>query len=258
MNAYVQTLRFTPGISQIYLRELSGNEEQWIGGSDLKSAIRLVDQLMVKNHPSIKGMLHAQDLASADRDRVLAGIYQQTFGDQIQGTLTCPNCKEQFDLDFSLSALVEHTFPNPTPSTLPAESYQTDSGLQFRVPTGKDELEVLGLPEQDAAEHLLQSCLLDGVLKEKQEELEKEIEQLAPMLSRELEANCPECGYTSSTHFDVQHYLLQALVQSKKKLTWEVHRMASHYGWSLQEILSLARSDRKRYVQIIERELDLI
>ena len=254
MSNYPQSLLFTAGLPKAWLRELSGKEEHRIAGTDLAEAIKLIDSLLVNGH---RDGFNAQALTAADRDRILAAIYLQTYGDPIKGTLTCTKCEALFDMDFSLANLRDHMHQPqslPTISQLENGNYLFENGIEMRLPTGEDELALRGCAEDELATKLLERCLVGGKIDDaKPDDLEK-LAEIAPMLQAELGSQCPECGHEMQVQFDIQIYLLQSLMQDQEGLNWEVHRLASAYGWRLKEILGLPRSMRKRYSKLIEFE----
>jgi hypothetical protein len=255
MPNYPQSLLFTANWPQAWLRELTGIEEQSVAGTDVAAAIALIDRLLVPGH---RADAAAHTLVSADRDRLLAAVYQTTYGDRIKSTVECAACEAPYDMDFSLAGLVDHTYASTAISTVaqqPDGSYLLGSGLHLRLPTGTDELAVMGQDEATATAQLLARCLVQGDLKAAESEAQEMLAAIAPMLQTEMAASCPECGHGMSVLFDMQTYLLQSLLQDQERLGWEVHRLATAYKWSLQEILQLPRSTRKRYTALIETEL---
>jgi len=48
--------------------------------------------------------------------------------------------------------------------------------------------------------------------------------------------------------------LLGALVSERRRLLSDINCIAGAYSWSLDEILSLTRSDRRQLVELIENE----
>jgi hypothetical protein len=254
MPNYLQPLLFTVGWPLAWLREITGFEEQNVAGTHVSDAIALVDRLLVKGH---RPEAAAKDLVSADRDRVLAAIYAQTFSDRIHSTLDCPACAALYDMDFSLSGFAAHTYATAgegVPDRQPDGTYTLSEGIRLRLPTGEDELMVSDLDEATAARRLLEKCLVQGEVEAAEAEAETVLSKIAPMLQTEMVATCPECSHTMTVLFDIQTYLLQSLLQDQERLTWEIHRIASAYHWSLMEILRLPRSMRRNYARIIEAE----
>ena len=52
--------------------------------------------------------------------------------------------------------------------------------------------------------------------------------------------------------FDIQTYLLGAILSERRSLLSDINCIARAYSWSLDEILSLTRSDRRHLVELIE------
>lgn len=255
MPNYPQSLLFTDGWQQAWLRELTGREEQRIAGTHVTEAIDLIDRLLVKGHRSAHG---AKELTAPDRDRVLAAVYQRTYGDRIAGTLECTQCGSPYDLDFSLGDYVRHAHAEAVDGAakrLQGGTYRMGDDLEIRIPTGEDELAVMSMDGKAAAEALLKRCLVQGEIPHDTTALESALLEAAPVLQTEMAATCPECGHDASVLFDIQGYLLQSLLNDQERLTWEIHRLASAYGWSLKEILKLPRSMRRSYARLIEAEI---
>lgn len=248
-----------------YLREITGAEEQSITSTTTADAIRLLGRLLVDSQP---GSLRPQELTglpAGDRDRMLAEIYQRIYGQRIDSTVDCRFCGEAFDLDFSLSELLQslHSVEMPEPvEQLEDGSYALADGLRFRLPSAEDEYAVMGLEPEDAESELLRRCIQDlpedHDLDESAERIQAAMESVAPIVDLELDAGCPECGREQQVHFDLQNFLLSSLTAERGKLMTEIHSLASSYGWSLADILNLPRSQRRNLAGLIEAESDLV
>jgi hypothetical protein len=101
---------------------------------------------------------------------------------------------------------------------------------------------------------LLSRCAEGGDWPEGGVAFEQLLEQVAPLLDLELIAPCAECGHVHTIQFDIQTYVLGAIVAERRRLLSEINRIARAYSWSLDEILSLRRSDRRQFVELIENE----
>lgn len=262
MSTYYQPVRYTPGLAWVCLREISGYEEQEIDGIGASVAIRLLDRLLVDAAPLAPRTADtAQQLSLPDRDRLMAGIYSRLYGSKIESTLTCVACKAPYDMDFSLDTLLQHLDgekENPEITWQDDGSFVTTEGLHLRLPTGADELAVWNLAPAAAAEELMRRCVQAGDVEQQAEQIQEALQQAAPMLATEMAATCPECGHGMTVQFDMQSYLLNALKMEKKRLRLDVHRLASSYKWSLEEILRLPRSARRQYTQLIESEREAL
>jgi hypothetical protein len=200
----------------------------------------------------------AATLTPADRDRLLAAVYARTYQERITGTTTCQNCNNLFDMDFNLSALLATLQPEDEPALAKKNgqgTYELPDGRHFRLPTGEDEFAVRHLSAEEAARELLRRCVIKGDPTADPATVQAAMKAVAPVLDLELDAQCPECEASQTIHFDIQSYLLSALKAEQPRLAQEVHRVATAYGWGLNEILGLARSQRRAYVTLIEAEM---
>jgi len=242
-------LRFAGSIESARLRELTGRDEFQVLGASTANAISLLSALLED--------IDASDLVTSDRDRLLAAVYNQAFGDRIESTLTCVRCSQPFDLDFSLGHLVksiEHESLVEEWRSLGDGRFENSTGFSFRLPTGRDELELSSLEPQSIESMLLSRCTDDKDWPEGAGAFEELLERIAPLLDLELAARCPECGHQHAVQFDIQTYVLGAIVGERRRLLTEINRLARAYSWSLAEILSLRRSDRRQFVELIENE----
>lgn len=261
-------LTFTRPGGWVCLRELCGRAEGVVEGTSTADALRLLDQLLVDLPGASLGPGQAARLTAPDRDRLLAWVYGAHFGFRVESTLRCGSCGEPFDLDFDLGALLD-SLEGAQASAVAQGSFALPDGRRFRLPTGEDEIAVASLAPERAEVELARRCGLAepaGEAGAEDEEppsppegllaaLEAHLAAHAPLVDCELEATCPECDAGQTVHFDIQHYLLSALSRERRKLSAEIHRLASSYGWGLDDILSLPRSRRRELVELVEAEL---
>ena len=238
------------------MREITGRDEYSIGGIDTANAIELLAKLLDTSSAFDSETLRAVDLVAADRDRLLAAIYKRAFGDRIESTITCARCREPFDLDFSLDRLIESIKPNDSGewSQLADGQFRSANGISFRLPTGNDEIAAIGLTAEQVESLLLSRCLQGGEWPEGETAFEDLLEEVAPLIDLELVATCPECNHVQAIQFEIQSYLLGALITERRRLLSDINCIAAAYSWSLDEILSLTRSDRRHLVDLIENE----
>ena len=256
MTAESIPLRFAGAGRMARLRELTGRDEYSVVDASTAKAIALIAALLDEGTANDTDPIRATDLVAADRDRLLATVYERAFGDRIESTLTCARCGQPFDVDFSLRQLMEsinERAATVAPALLQNGRVETADGLRFRLPTGHDELAVAGLPLSEAELSLLQRCA-EGDWPNDQKTFDSLLEQVAPLLDLELVARCAECGHVHKIEFDIQTYVLGAIAAERRRLLAEVHRIAKAYGWPLDSILALTRSDRRFLVDLIENE----
>ena len=258
-HATVVRLRLVDGVGHVWLRELTGWDERAVTSTSTADAVRLLDGMV--QWPPEDAAPHARgvaDLSASDRDRLLAAVHRGAFGDRVASTPTCGQCSKPFDLHFSLAGLLASVEPLPSGerwSLLPGGRIETPTGLRARIPTGHDELAVAHLPPGKGAQQLLGRCLeAPGDMADAAAAMDAVLSEAAPILDVEMTATCPECGHGQPVSFDMQGFLLAALVAERPLLLAQAHRLARAYGWSWSEIMSLTRSERIRLHEWVEAE----
>ena len=250
-------LRYTNGRRQgtpstepmfVHLHELCGNDELALDGVNTAAAMRLLARLVepacaASDEQCAEQLL--QIMPAADRDALLAVLHRRCWGDRIVSTMRCKQCGAQFDLSFTLSSLqkqlhdsaqqwlAEH-FPNQQSTPAP--------------PSGALELAAAECLYADQPLHarqiLTNSSASPGALADF-------LEHAAPILDLDLDAQCAECGHAQQAHFDLQSFVLQRLLNERELLLHDIHVMACGYHWSMDDILSLPRSRRRVFVQLL-------
>lgn len=255
-------LKHSPGCRTAALREITGIEEQQVSGTTTIDAVQLLEHLLV----DIPGSLQRDNLVkltACDRDRLLAAIYRRIYGNRVNSSAICAACGEVFDLHFNLADLIDSlfaSFETQPIQTQPDGSCLLPEGIGFRLPTAEDELAVIGLSPEDVETLLLQRCMLTHDTRETEKDVDEgfltkiqsAMAAAAPLVAAELDATCPECSHLQQVHFDLQYFLLQALCHDRNQLMCDLHILAAAYGWGLNEILGLARSQRKSLVAMVE------
>ena len=235
------------------VREVCGSDEETVGDTGTPSAIALIDRLLVSVPGTPVGPGSAAALTATDRDRVLAAVHRRVYGTRIRSTLSCGGCADRFDMDFNLDDLLSGLGRRPDAAEVQALGdgvFQTDSGMQFRLPTGEEECACIGLSSGEAVGWLASRCLVRGAGAD-EEALQLAMEVAGPVADVELQAQCPECGGVQPVHFDLQRYVLSGLANERQGLATEVHLLARAYGWSRTEIMEMPRSQRKSSVALV-------
>ena len=243
---------------RLQLRELTGFDEQSVSNLDTATAISLIDRLIVHSPGSVTEQCTAATLTPSQRDRLLAKVYEATFGPRVESTVRCAHCRELFDVTFNISDLLNALHSLCSSQTTAKQdcdgTYLLPNGLRFRLPIGEDELAVVALSPHEAERALLERCIIDPTDESEFDAVQEAMEEVDPVMDLELDAHCPQCGNIQPLHFDIQFFLLRALLQESRRTGREIHRLAVTYGWSLQEILGLSRSQRRAFASFIEED----
>jgi hypothetical protein len=127
----------------------------------------------------------------------------------------------------------------------------------FRLPTSRDLAQVAkSSGEQQAAIQLLELCRIGGVESSgwTEEIIEKVGQSLAtadPMAETRVALTCPACDHAWNDSIDVASFIWAELEARARRLLWEVHSLASAYGWSESETLALSAARRAIYLEMV-------
>jgi len=183
-------------------------------------------------------------LTIGQRDARLLALREMTFGSEITGVTDCPECGETIELTFSSSDFLPLN-ETEAPAELAVKS--NGSEVRFRLPTGADLLAV------SSAEQLLERCLLSGARKLNENlrvAVGERMSSVDPMADIQLALNCPNCEHKWAPPFDIVAFFWREISAAARRLLREVHTLASAYGWTESEILSLSPARRRAYLEM--------
>ena len=192
-----------------------------------------------------------QDLADwplGRRNQALAQVRCSCFGPQLEGWTACPRCHEK--LEVQMDALALGSPVAQAPVTI------THDGQSFRLPTSRDlALAALEADLRAAAGRLMDACHLgeNAPRRWSEREIEEVGERIAmadPMAEISLVLDCPACGNHWNESLDIASFLWTEVASRAKRLLREVHAIASAYGWTEREILSLSDARRAMYLEM--------
>ncbi len=221
-----------------------------------------IDRALTMLTPAVSEMTRDQlaDLPVGIRNAHLLTIHGQTFGNSLDGLATCPQCSE--NLEFSLPvADIQGKSSSDTDNSnmLDVASHR----VEFRLPTSKDLAAMVGYESVSAGRQLLMDrCVLsatsDGssvstvTLPEQViRELSEKILACDPQADMVLDLDCPSCALAWQSSLDIVYFLWEEISARARSLLFEIHTLASAYGWSEQAILSLSPIRRHYYLEMV-------
>ena len=248
----MRCIRLDPGLEgcrTAYLRALTGEDEQ---AAD-SGVIALLDRLLVAVGVGSVSPGSAARLAVCDRDRLLAAVYQDLFGDKIEAVSLCRACEKSFAVQFSLTDMIDAQASQCPPGMAGPDEQGCYhfQGITFRLPSTADLAAIARLEEADRHDALLTACVLAGDVGVRGETIEAAMAVLGPTLDIDLDARCPHCDSVSSLRFDIGPFLLTSLDNERRFRLREVHCIARAYAWSYGEIMALPRTERQDFVRLI-------
>lgn len=196
----------------------------------------------------------SEDLADwplGRRNRALFELHAVCFGARLQGWSACPACGEKVEFDVDGSLLLDALQVEQPGTNVTAR----DEG--FRLPTSRDLVEVLTGDPDTAAHRLLERCRIsDDSFCDWNEDAVCEIgDALAaadPLAEVQLALDCPSCGHRWNDGLDIGSFVWAEIELRARRLLWEVHMLASAYGWSEAETLRLSVVRRANYLQMVQ------
>jgi hypothetical protein len=244
-------LHHPPGPGAVHLGPLTGAAELAVSGNGPVDAIAVLNACLLDLPGMSVGPGGAASLSTSDRDRLTAQLYRRLYGNEVSGMSTCNACAKKFDFDFTLDALLDTVAPEP--AVLDDAGWYLEGRTRFRLPTGADELAVVGLRAARAAEVIALRCAPDADPKDRAR-IEDRMARIAPLVDLTLAALCPECGHDNPMTFAVERYFLSRLMGERPRLMRQIHLIAATYHWSLAEITGLTRDLREQLVDQIGHE----
>jgi hypothetical protein len=212
------------------------------------------------------------------RNRALVDLRCSSFGRSLQGWIACVNCGEKLEFDLDAQVLIG-AGPNPDE---PSQSDQTNDPLvinrrTFRLPSSRD----LATAAQEtdprmAAIRILENCRiapersleastepdttyievedwrLESWSDEELEEIGERMSLADPLAETRLSLHCPKCENDWEETLDVVAFLWAEIEARARRLLLEIHTLASAYGWTETEILSLSDNRRTRYLEMVK------
>jgi hypothetical protein len=172
--------------------------------------------------------------------------------------LSCPalECGDAFELDLSVAEVL--AFASATEDAIVLEIGGVD--LQVRRATGADQLawQQAGFATSEMARAaILRSLLLSepgGGLDESQlDAVEAALDEHDTLVCFTVDIVCPACGSPATHEVALADLALDALRGVQARLIESVHLLASKYGWSEREVLSLPPWRRERYTALVYR-----
>jgi hypothetical protein len=266
---------------EVEVRPLSGREEELLAASGGAESASLVTAVLGQCVRRIGGISPvdaavARQLLAVDRQYILLKLREATFGDKVQGSVPCPwpDCGKPVAVSYSTDdvPVEESRDKGPvytvvlTPEAMPGadEAHRT---VVFRLPIGGDQealSPLLADNEAAALTGLLARCVIrvgangdvDRLSPLARQEIEREMESVAPHVDLLMEAACPNCGREFRAPFDLQRFFFGELRLTGDFLYREVHYLAYHYHWSESEIMEMTRDRRRRYIDVLAEEIE--
>lgn len=194
------------------------------------------------------------DWPLGQKNRALIKLHCTCFNPCLQAWASCDRCGEKMEFELEAEALVGRELEEHPGVREPI----TVKGCSFRLPTSRD----LALASQEsdpgaAALSLIERCRVAAAeppawSDDDLEEVEQAMAVADPLAEIRVSLRCPACHSEWDEAVDLATFLWAEIDARAKRLLWETHTLASAYGWSQGEILSLSSACRALYIQMVQ------
>ena len=187
------------------------------------------------------------------RNQALVELHCSCFGPSLQGWTACAGCGEKMEFEMDGRVLAKQQADSGC-----LDATVVVKGQSFRLPSSRDLADAAGQSDSRAAAiHLLERCRASAgePFTWSEEDVEEAGEQMAladPLAEIRVALRCPACGNESAETLDIVSFLWGEIQARAKRLLWEVHAIASVYGWTESEVLSLSPARRAHYLEMVQ------
>jgi len=200
-------------------------------------------------------------LPVGNRIESLLLIYQLDEPGEIRIELRCANpaCRDLIEVGLTTEELLESSRAQAVDDF----SVEVDGlVLNVRRPTGLDQLSWLTEPAEDEATALRATVaallIPPAEVSELSEEAVVAVEESLDRHDRlgafHVSLTCPYCDVLLPYELDLAALLIERFRHAQTRLVEQIHAIASGYGWTESEILTIPRERRARYLSLLERE----
>jgi len=188
------------------------------------------------------------------RNVALAQLRCSSFGPRLLGWTTCRLCGEKLEVEADARLIADGVTDQGEASDEPI----VVNGRSFRPLTTRDLAKAT--QESDvrlASIRLVESCCLEtgespGWSAEELDQIGQKLAIADPLAEPRLALRCPACENEWEETLDIVSFLWREIEARAKKLVFEIHALASAYGWSEREILSLSEQRRALYLAMVQ------
>ncbi|MGO1052697.1 hypothetical protein [Crossiella sp. CA198] len=194
------------------------------------------------------------ELTVGQREGLLLSLHEKGFGGALPCQVACPACGEQLALTVDVTELRADAPPQES-ATLLADGVEVEFRpvqcsdlLAVSAETGDARLALLRrtvVGARRGTEPVPVAALGEAVL----EAIAGALPEVDPQADISLALDCSGCGHAWLAPFDVGGYLWAEIEACAHRLLFDIHALASAYGWTEAEVLSVSPARRRFYLE---------
>jgi hypothetical protein len=186
------------------------------------------------------------------RNRALFELHRSCFGSRLAAWAACARCQEKMEFAVDSRELMAQAKDPEQKATV---MFRSES---YRLATSRDLVFALAdaVDPQTATVRLLKSCRLTphesaAWTVEDVDEIGELMAAADPAAETRIALRCPACGHEQDEALDIASFLWAEIAALAKRLLREVHTLASAYGWTEAQVLSLSAARRRLYMEMV-------
>jgi hypothetical protein len=200
----------------------------------------------------------AWNLKIGRKNDLLLTLRENLFGPDMPGTATCPACGERVEFVVRTRDLRVSDEPDEKAAiSLDAGEY----AVTFRMPVCSDLVGAAGDPGTlPGREAILARCILSAtnhgeviipadLPAELQEKIVDRMQSSDSGADCHISLVCPSCRHEWEEAFDIGLFLWDEMASRVSRILYEVHMLASAYGWTEKDVLTISPARRQYYLE---------
>lgn len=200
-------------------------------------------------------------LSIGSRDARLLTLRAWTFGPVLKGKTQCPKCLETVEFNSTIDD-IKGTFQESRYEkfTTVIDGYKVD----VRLPCTNDLEAIFDIRERERMRSiLLQRCINSAFYGDEKVEVAQlpirvteniilQMSERDPLADMTFSLECPTCKHQWQTLFDIVSFFWSEIQAWVVRIIRDVHSLASAYGWSETDILSMSSIRRQMYLNMVK------
>lgn len=188
------------------------------------------------------------------RNIALAQLRCSLFGPRLLGSTACSRCGEKLEVEVDGRLLAGEVTDRDQISEEPV----VVNGRSFRLLTTRDLAKAAHETDARVASiRLVESCCLESEKSptwsdEDLNQIGQELAMADPRAEIRLALSCPVCENEWEENLDIALFLWREIEARARRLLFEIHTLASAYGWTEADILSLSDPRRTIYLEMAQ------
>ena len=198
-----------------------------------------------------------RELSISRRLECLLAIAAGEEGSAFNFPFHCAGCEQEIELELTLEDIADQQREADLIETVEIEI--KGKPFSFRKPCGLDQenwAKMVFRDQREAVEAMIRSLAVTHDMPESLDTdtidlLDEAMCEADPLVNFRCRVTCAECSSPNEFFIDLYDVALGTLSRNKQQLIVMVHKLASHYHWSENEIFAVPYWRRKEYLNLI-------